>query len=186
MWEVFVRGIVGTAAAIALLLPAGVCGEQTVTLGWPQVIDTLTKERTQAEACVGLLKSRGDKATVESAEAKYEMARADMDGVIAGLTTALVEGGKPDSLPTVRTTLETSGQTLQTICDAAVKTATPDTKGLWDEIAKAAIEPLIKPISDGIAGLWARHIQMQDRERDAKKAQLEAARWPEFGDITAR
>ena len=54
----------------------------------------------------------------------------DMDGVIAGLTTALMQGGNPESLPKVRTNLETSGQTLQTICDAAVKTATPESKGL--------------------------------------------------------
>ena len=179
------RGTV-LAAAFAMVFPAAAVGLETATIGWPEVIAGLTKERTQAEACVGLLKSRADKDTVAKAEPKYELARADMDGVIAGLTTALMQGGKPDSLPTVRTSLETSGQTLQAICDAAVKTATPETKGLWDEIAKAAIEPLIKPISDGIGGWWTRRIQMQDRERDAKKAQLEAAKWPEFADIAPK
>ena len=179
------RGIVA-AATFTMAFPIAAGATETAAMGWPEVIAGLTKERTQAEACVGLLKSRGDKDTVDKAQAKYEIARADMDGVIAGLTTALMEGGKPDSLPTVRTSLESSGQTLQVICDAAVRTATPETKGLWDEVAKAAIEPLIKPISDGIGGWWTRRIQMQDRERDAKKAQLEAARWPEFGDIAAR
>jgi len=179
------RRILG-AAALAFAFPAAVGAAESGPMGWPEVIGGLTKERTQAEACVGLLKSRADKDTVEKAKAKYEIARADMDGVIAGLTTALMEGGKPDSLPMVRRSLETSGQTLQTICEAAVKTGTPETKGLWDEIAKAAIEPLIKPISDGIGGWWTRRNEMQDRERDAKKAQLEAGRWPEFGDIAAR
>jgi len=177
------RGIV---AALAFAFPAVAGAAETASMGWPEVIAGLTKERTQAEACVGLLKSRGDKDTVEQAKAKYEIARADMDGVIAGLTTALMEGGKPDSLPKVRTSLETSGQTLQAICDAAVKTAAPGTKGLWDKIAEAALGPLIKPISDGIGAWWGRRIQMQDREREKKKAQLEAARWPEFADISAR
>ncbi len=108
-----------------------------------------------------------------------------MDGVIAGLTTALVEGGKPESLPTVRASLELSGKGLQAICDAATKTVAPNTKGVWEEIAKAAIEPLIKPISDGVGGLWARHVEKDKLAIETKRTQLEAARWPEFGDIAA-
>jgi hypothetical protein len=75
---------------------------------------------------------------------------------------------------------------LKEICDAAVKTITPNTKGVWDEIAKAAIEPLFKAISDGVGGLWTRHVETDDLERETKKSQLEAAKWPKFGDITAQ
>ena len=78
-----------------------------------------------------------------------------MDGVIAGLTTALVEGGDPNRLPTVRTSLETSEKGLKEICDAAVKTITPNTKGVWEEVAKGAVEPLFKTISDGRRALDA-------------------------------
>ena len=88
-----------------------------------------------------------------------------MDGVIAGLTTALVQGGDPSSLPTARTSLETAGKGLKEICDAAVKTVTPNTKGVWEEIAKGAVEPLFKTISDGVGALWTRHVEKDKLER---------------------
>ena len=96
------------------------------SMGWPEVIDDLTKERTQAVTCVGLIKSSGDQhAPSTDAKLTYGTARAEMDGVIAGLTTALVEGGEPDRLPTVRTSLETSGKGLKEICDAAPRRLPP-------------------------------------------------------------
>jgi hypothetical protein len=167
------------------IFAANLCAAQA-TLGWPEVIALLTKARTQATTCVEVLKSGEDKAAVASAQLTYGMAEGEMDGVIAGLTTALVEGGDPDSLPTVHTSLETSEKGLKEICDAAVKTITPNTKGVWDEIAKAAIEPLFKAISDGVGALWTRHVETDDLERETKKSQLEAAKWPKFGDITAQ
>jgi hypothetical protein len=109
-----------------------------------------------------------------------------MDGVIAGLTTALVEGGKPESLPTVRASLEGSGKSLKTICDAETRAVAPNTKGVWEEIARAAIEPVVKAISDGVGALWARRVEKDKLELETKRAQLEAARWPEFADIAAR
>jgi hypothetical protein len=124
-----VRGIVGAAAATALLFPAGVCAGQTAGLGWPEVIAALTAERSNAETCVGLLKSRADAATLDKAKATYGTARADMDGVIAGLETVLGEGRKPDNLPNVRPSLETSARSLKQICEAAAATSTPNTKG---------------------------------------------------------
>ena len=54
-----------------------------------------------------VLKSSGDKAALASARLTYGMAEGEMDGIIAGLTTALVEGGDPDRLPTVPTSIET-------------------------------------------------------------------------------
>jgi hypothetical protein len=68
-------------------------------MGWPEVISNLTTERTQAETCVGLIKSRSEPASIDSAKLTYVTAKAGMDGVIAGLETVLGEGGKPASLP---------------------------------------------------------------------------------------
>lgn len=159
---------------------------QTAPMGWPEVISLLAKARTQATTCVEVLKSSGDKAAVASARLTYGMAEGEMDGVIAGLTTTLVEGGNPDRLPTVRASLEASGKGLKEICDAAVKTIAPNTKGIWEEIAKGAVEPLIKAISDGVGALWTRHVEKDKLELETKKAQLEAAKWPKFGDIAAQ
>jgi hypothetical protein len=116
----------------------------------------------------------------------YELARADLAGVIDGLTIVLVDGGKPESLPRIRDSLEGSGKSLQEICNAALKTVAPHTKGVWEEVAEGAVEPLIKAISDGIGALWKSSVDKDKLATDTKKTKLEAARWPEFGDIAPR
>lgn len=174
------------ASGFLPLLSAALCAADTPAMGWPEVIDDLTKERTQAETCVGLLKSSEDQAVLASAKVTYGTARAEMEGVIVGLVTVLVEGGKPDNLPAVRASLEASGKALSEICEAAVKAGRPNTKGVWEEIAKGAIEPVVKAISDGIGALWTRHVEKDSLVIETKKAELEAAKWPEFGDIAAR
>jgi hypothetical protein len=170
---------------LASSVAANLCAAQAA-LGWPEVIALLTKARTQATTCVQVLKSNGDKASIGRAQLTYGMAESEMDGIIAGLTTALVEGGDPSSLPTAKASLETAGKGLKEICDAAVKSVTHNTKGLWDEIAKGPIEPLIKAISDGVGALWTRHVEKDKLELETKKTQLEAAKWPAFADIHAQ
>ena len=93
-------------AAVALAFPAATVAAQTSAMGWPEVIAALTTERSQAETCVGLLKSRADAATLDKAKAGYGMARPADDGVIAGLEAVLAEGRKPNNLPNVRPSLE--------------------------------------------------------------------------------
>jgi hypothetical protein len=167
------------------MTPTTLCAAEA-TLGWPEVIGLLTKARTQATTCVQVLKSNGDKPTLAWVQLTYGMAEGEMDGVIAGLTTALVQGGDPSSLPTAQASLETAGKGLKEICDAAVKTVTPNTKGIWEELAKGAVEPLIKAISDGVGALWTRHAEKDKLEIETKKSELEAAKWPKFSDIAAQ
>jgi hypothetical protein len=170
---------------LASIVAASLCAAQAA-LGWPEVIALLTRAKTQATTCVQVLKSNGDKAAVASAQLTYGMAEGEMDGIIAGLTTALVQGGDPNSLPTARASLENAGQGLRQICDAAVKTVTPNTKGVWEEIAKGAVEPLFKTISDGVGALWTRHAEKDKLEVETERTQLEAAKWPRFSDIAAQ
>jgi hypothetical protein len=170
---------------LASIVPPTLCMAEA-SFGWPEVIALLAKAKTQATTCVQVLKSNGDKAAVASAQLTYGMAEGEMDGIIAGLTTALVQGGDPNSLPTARASLETAGKGLKEICDAAVKSVTPNTKGLWEEIAKGAVEPLIKAISDGVGALWTRHVEKDTLELETKKSQLEAAKWPKFSDIATQ
>ena len=170
---------------LASIVPATICVAQA-SLGWPEVIALLAKARTQATTCVQVLKSSGDKGSVGRAQLTYGMAEGEIDGVIAGLTTALVQGGDPSSLPTARTSLEAAGNGLKEICDAAVKTVAPNTKGVWEEIAKGAVEPLFQTISNAVGALWTRHAEKDKLEIETKKTQLEAAKWPKFSDIAAQ
>lgn len=171
------------AVELGFLQTVAMAGDKP--LGWPEVISLLAKAKTQATTCVEVLKANGDKAVVARAQLTYGAAEGEMDGVIAGLKTALVEGSDPGSLPHVRDSLGTAGQGLKAICDAAIATMTPNTKGVWDEIVKGAVEPLIKAISDGVSGLWTHHVETDALERETKKTELEATKWPKFKDIGA-
>jgi hypothetical protein len=133
-----------------------------------------------------MIKSSKNAGAIAAAKSTYDTAKPRDDGAIAGLIAALVEGGKPDAFPTLRDDLEISGQSLKEICDAAVKTVTPNTKGVEEAIANAVVEEAIKPVVDWLGEKWARLMEPDELERATKKSQLEAAKWPAFADIRAQ
>jgi len=96
---------------------------QAATAGWPDTVDLLVQERSQAAACVDLLKSIGDRQTIARGRIIYGEAKAAADGVIAGFTTALVEGYSPKDLPRIQANLDRAGAGLQEVCDAGVAAA---------------------------------------------------------------
>jgi hypothetical protein len=150
-------------------------------LGWPGTIELLAQERTQAETCAAALKSSSDTAAVATGRLTYGAAKSQSDGAIAGLTVALVQGGKPDDLPSALTSLEKAGAGLQEVCDAALKTASAaGSRGLVDDILKALIEPILNAISSGVSALWAGHVERDKLELQTIKGQLDAAKWPDF------
>jgi hypothetical protein len=174
---------------LASIVPATLCVAQTPPLGWPEVIARLTQERMQAETCVGMIKSSKNSSAIAAVKTTYETAKPRVDGAIAGLIAALVEGGKPEALPSVRDDLETTGKGLKEICDAALATLKSNShqKGGWQEaIATAAVEATVKPMIDWLSEKWARLMEPDKLEIETKKAQLEAAKWPKFPDIAAQ
>lgn len=180
--------IVFWVPSILLFAPAALCPAQT-TLGWPEVIARVTQERSQAETCVGMIKSSKNADVIDAAKATYEETKPRVDGAIAGLTAALVGGSKPEALPTVRDDLEASQKNLKKICDAALailKSNSHQKDGLQEAIAKAAVEATIRPIVDWLSEKWVRLMEPDQLERETKKAQLEAAKWPKFSDIIAQ
>ena len=155
------------------------------SLGWPDTIERLTQLRTQAQSCVDLLKSSGDMAAIRNGRIVCESAKAEADGVIAGLVAALVEGGKPERLTSLQADLGGAGAGLRETCDAAVKASSSaggGTKGVVEDIARAAIEPVIAAIASGAGALWKQRVDRDALELATVKAQLEAAKWPDFGD----
>jgi hypothetical protein len=168
-------------ALLGVMLFAVTPAPAQTRLGWPETIELLAQERTQAETCVETLKSSNDKAAVATGRLTYGAAKSQADGVIAGLTVVLVEGGKPDALPAVLSSLSKAGTGLQEVCVAALKTASAaGTKGLVEDILKAPIEPIVNAISSGVSALWTRHIEKDKLELETIKGQLEAAKWPDF------
>jgi hypothetical protein len=165
--------LVGTVVPIAA---------QAGTAGWPETMDLLAEQRSQAESCVDTLKSSGDKGAITAGRNTYNKAKAKADGVIAGFTVALVQGGKPEELPNIQANVEKAGAGLQEVCDAAVKAASSasGTKGVVEDIAKGAIGPVVDGIKSAAGALWARHVEKDALEIETIKGQLEAAKWPEF------
>jgi hypothetical protein len=180
------RSIAPVVASLAVLCVPSPAAAQTT--GWPETIQLLAQERSQAETCVETLKSSGDKAAIATGRNTYGAAKAQADGAIAGLTIALVEGGKPETLPTILASLKKSGAGLQEVCDAALKTssASAGTKGVIEDILKAPIEPIVNAISAGVSALWTRHLEKDKLELETIKTQLEAAKWPDFGVVAAQ
>ncbi len=169
-------------AASFLLFGSVPIAAKATTVGWPDTIDLLAQERTQAQACVNLLKSSGDKPTITERQITYGAAKAAADGAIAGFVIALVEGGKPQDLPRIQANLERAGAGLQEVCDAAAKAARAagGTKGLVDKIVTAAVGPVIDALKSAATALWARHVEKDKLEIETVKGQLEAAKWPDF------
>ena len=159
----------------------------TTSVGWPETIELLTQLRTQAQACVGLLKSSGDNAAIRTGRIAYESAKSEADEVIEGLVTTLVEGGKPENLPKVGASLESASAGLKKTCDLAVRTTptSEGTKGVVEDVARGAIEPMVAAIASGLGALWKQHTDKDALELATKKAQLEAAKWPGFVDVAA-
>ena len=164
-------------AMVFLLAPA----LAQTSVDWPETIDLLAQQRTQAETCVATLKSSSDKAAIATGRLTYGVAKSQTDGVIAGLTVALVQGGQPNALPMVLTSLKKAGGGLQEVCDAALKTASAaGSRGLVEDILKAPIEPIVNAISSGVSALWTGHVERDKLELQTIKGQLDAAKWPDF------
>jgi hypothetical protein len=152
------------------------------TAGWPDTIDLLIHEQSQARSCLDLLMGSGDKSAIARARIAYGTAKAGSDGAIAGFTVALVEGYKPEDLPRIQTHLEKAGAGLQEVCNAAIKAATEaqGTKGVVDDIVKEAVAPVVDLLKSAAGALWQRHVQLAKAQQDEIKGQLEAAKWPDF------
>jgi hypothetical protein len=155
---------------------------QAQSIGWPEATNALAKEKSKAQACVDLLGSVADKKTRAEVEPVYLDARATSDGVIAGLSTLLVERGKPGDLPGFKDNLEKAGLGLQKVCDAAANAAQASTgkKGPIGEIITASIGPIVDALKSAVGGIFDYWKETKKIEREMILGQLRDAKWPEF------
>ena len=115
-------------------------------------------------------------------------AKADIDAVIAGLIVTLAQDARPADFPSLETKLArgTSGllEFCKTVNDLAPQT--PGTKkNFIVDIVKAALEPLIKSLTEGVSALYNNSRKDDEIVRRTIQTQLEAAKWPTFGDVKA-
>ncbi len=151
-------------------------------IDWPEAVSRLSGERTKAETCVAFLKGYGSRAQISRGQLDYGKAKSEIDSVISGLIVALTEGKKPEKLANLQTKLEHGALRLAEFC-GGVNALLPDTAGqkkVIVEIVQAAIEPLIKALSDGISAIYNNYRQDNALIRKTIQTQLEAAKWPDF------
>jgi hypothetical protein len=174
-------------ALLALLVLTGSAISQPATISWPEAVAQLAGERAKAETCVALMKKYGDDAQIARAQLTYTNAKADSDAVIAGLITALSAGQAPASLASLQAKLSSGISGLLEFC-GTVSNLLPDTAGQKNvvvDIAKVAIEPLLKMLSDGVSALYNNHRTDDALTRRTIQTQLEAAKWPAFSEVKA-
>jgi hypothetical protein len=160
---------------------------QPATISWPEAVAQLAGERAKAETCVALMKKYGDAAQIAGGQLTYANAKASSDGVIAGLITVLSAGQAPVSLSSLQTKLSSGVSGLVEFC-GTVSNVLPNTAGQKNvviDIAKIAIEPLLKMLSDGVSALYNNHRTDDALTRRTIQTQLEAARWPAFSEVKA-
>jgi hypothetical protein len=172
---------------LALLSLTAVALGQPVTMTYPEAVLQLTSERTRAETCVALLKKHGNETQVSRGQLTYTNAKADADGVIAGLIVALSAGQQPASLSSLQANLSSSHTSLADFC-GSVDELVPKTPGQRDivtDIAKATILPLLNMLSAAVSTLYGDHRNDDVLTRRTIQTQLEAARWPAFSEVKA-
>jgi hypothetical protein len=158
---------------------------QVANMTWPEATAQIAKLRTTSETCVSVIKQYGRSAQKAQARIDYGHAKSSADAIITGLTTALFTSGETASLPTLTQDLNLVASDLSKLCDSAtsVLPSSSGHKGPLDDIVKAAIEPLLKAVSDGVSALYNNHRADKELIKKTIQSQLEAARWQEFDKI---
>jgi hypothetical protein len=160
---------------------------QAADIGWPEAVARLAGERTKAQTCASLFKRYGDKTQISTGQLAYGSAKANIDAVISGLVTVLAQKGQPDSLSSLDARLERGATELAGFCKT-VAALLPDAsgdRGVLVDIVKAAIEPIVKSLSEGIAAIYNDYGRAGILTRQSIQTQLEAAKWPNFADVEA-
>jgi hypothetical protein len=157
----------------------------TPPMGWPDATAHLIQLKTTSETCISIIKQFGDTSSKAQARLAYGKAEGSANAIVSGLEVALFSSGKMTDLQALQADLNDVADEVSHSCQVATA-AIPSSKGhkgLVDDIAKAAIDPLVKAVSDGIAALYKNHRADSDLIKKTIQTQLEAAKWQDFDKI---
>ena len=151
---------------------------QAQEINWQEAVACLARERTLAETCAAMLKKYGDTAAVDRGLLAYGEAKAEYDGVIAGLVVALARKGQPESLADLEGRLQRGFDKREAFC-RSVLPLVPPTPGEKGTIT----EGIAKPVIDAVVAIWARVRDDNALMRKTIQTQLEATSWPPFDKV---
>jgi hypothetical protein len=162
-------------------------------MGWQDAIDQLTEQKYNAISCAEVYKKYHGEKKSPQGQLVYGEAQAGFNGTIAGLITALSEGEKPESLESLDKKLEQGASKLLNFCKMSADLLPPGSTGQRDTLdaiveglgrAGAGIEAVLKALPDGVRTLYSDYIKPEKRLiQETIKTNLEAAKWPDFGEI---
>jgi hypothetical protein len=170
------RWLVLTVLAVCIVSP--VLAED---IGWQEAVARLAYERTRAETCVKVLKEHGKKDAIARGESAYNEAKAEYDGIIAGLTVALARKADPPSLPDVEARMKRGFEAREAFCKS-VQPLVPPNVGQRDVITDI-VSGTVGPVVDAIKVVWMRGKDDDAMMRKTIENQLEAAKWPKFDEV---
>jgi hypothetical protein len=147
-------------------------------INWQEAVARLARERTLAETCVVLLKKHGDQATLARSSITYGEAKAEYDGLIAGLAVALARKAQPESLPDLQARLQRGFDKREAFC-ASVVPLVPQSSGEKGPIAEV-VTGIAKPVIDAVVAIWSKVRDDDALMRKTIQTQLEATAWSSF------
>ena len=158
------------------------------TINWQEAVARLAQEREQAVTCAGLLKKYGnrDAAALDRGSLAYGKAKAEYDGVIAGLSVALAQRERPASLGDLEERLGRGVAARAAFCkeaEALVPPAQTGQKGVVAEIVKGAVSGAVGPVIQALQAIYTRSRDEDAQARETIQAQLEAVSWPPFASV---
>jgi hypothetical protein len=170
---------------LLLLLAMVVAGTplRAQDINWQEAVNRLAREQSLAETCARLLKKYWDAAAIAHGSLAYGEARADYNGIIAGLIVALAQGQQPKSLPDLEGQLGRGFEKREAFCQS-VQPLVPQSsgqKGVIDEIVSGAVGPLV----DALKVIYLRARDDDALTRRTIQTQLEATSWPAFDSVPA-
>jgi hypothetical protein len=173
--------------AVALIAAMAPGWAKPSDVAWPEAVARLARERSLAQTCAESLKGHGDAQQISRGQLAYGEAKANFDAVIAGLITALGEGETPIALPELQSDLERGASSLQKFCVMVddLLPAEAGQRGVIDDMIKAALDPVINALKDGVSALYNNYRGDSALMKATIKTQLEAAKWPDFDQISA-
>jgi hypothetical protein len=152
-----------------------------VALAWPEAIARLAAERERARTCAAQAKTLPDSVALATL---YGEAKAEMDGIIAGLSVALAEGHKQAVLEDLPRRLETAVTKREAFCREVAARLPASPTGQRSVLSDVlGLGKLVKELVEAGLAIWDRIAEPDKLRRDTIRAQLEATRWPDFADV---
>ncbi len=160
---------------------------QVREINWQEAVARLAQERTQAETHVQLLKKYGNGVAIDQGALAYGEAKAEYDGIVAGLSVALARKAQPASLKDLEERLQRGFEKREAFCRGVQTLIPPRTgeRGVIEEIMSGAISGMLKPLIEAVQAIYMRAKDDDALNRETIQIQLEETKWPDFAAVTS-